>query len=74
MKKTNWILAALMTVAVFGVTGCGSACCKPDSKSESASGNKTEHATQYFCPMHPEVVQSSPGKCPKCGMDLSEKQ
>lgn len=25
---------------------------------------------QYTCPMHPEVVQSGPGKCPKCGMDL----
>jgi hypothetical protein len=28
---------------------------------------------QYTCPMHPEVVQNSPGKCPKCGMDLVEK-
>jgi hypothetical protein len=28
-------------------------------------------ATQYHCPMHPEVAQSKPGKCPKCGgMDL----
>ncbi len=26
--------------------------------------------TQYFCPMHPEVVQDKPGSCPKCGMDL----
>jgi len=24
----------------------------------------------YTCPMHPEVVQAVPGKCPKCGMDL----
>ena len=24
----------------------------------------------YFCPMHAEVRQSNPGKCPKCGMDL----
>lgn len=24
----------------------------------------------YLCPMHSEVRQSSPGKCPKCGMDL----
>ena len=28
------------------------------------------HAQQYTCPMHPEVVRDSPGKCPKCGMDL----
>ena len=25
---------------------------------------------RYVCPMHPEVLQSSPGKCPRCGMDL----
>src|SRR4030095_3042210 len=28
-----------------------------------------EHA-EYVCPMDPEVVQSSPGACPKCGMAL----
>jgi len=25
---------------------------------------------QYTCPMHPEVIQSHPGSCPKCGMAL----
>lgn len=24
----------------------------------------------YSCPMHPEVIEPEPGKCPKCGMDL----
>ena len=24
----------------------------------------------YSCPMHPEVVDSAPGRCPKCGMAL----
>jgi heavy metal translocating P-type ATPase len=27
-------------------------------------------ATEYTCPMHPEVRQAGPGKCPKCGMFL----
>ncbi|MEE8061581.1 MAG: copper-translocating P-type ATPase [Gemmatimonadales bacterium] len=27
-------------------------------------------ATQYVCPMHPEVVRSEPGPCPICGMAL----
>ncbi len=26
----------------------------------------------YTCPMHPEIRQSSPGACPKCGMALEE--
>ena len=24
----------------------------------------------YTCPMHPEIIQDAPGKCPKCGMNL----
>ncbi len=24
----------------------------------------------YTCPMHPEIRQSHPGNCPKCGMTL----
>lgn len=74
MKKANWIMTTLMalalTVAAFGVSGCKSSCCAPQPKSESSSAKQ---AMQYYCPMHPEVVQNSPGKCPKCGMDLSEK-
>ncbi len=34
---------------------------------EEASSNK---ATQYTCPMHPEIVENEPGSCPICGMDL----
>ena len=26
----------------------------------------------YACPMHPEVRSSTPGRCPKCGMDLEQ--
>ena len=27
----------------------------------------------YSCPMHPEVRSDKPGKCPKCGMELTAK-
>lgn len=27
-------------------------------------------ATQYTCPMHPEIVKDEAGSCPICGMDL----
>src|SRR5512147_110711 len=30
--------------------------------------------TVYICPMHSEVVQDKPGKCPKCGMTLVAKE
>lgn len=30
----------------------------------------TMGATQFTCPMHPEVIFDDPGSCPICGMDL----
>jgi Cu2+-exporting ATPase len=31
-------------------------------------------ATEYTCPMHPEVIRDEPGSCPICGMDLVPKE
>jgi len=41
-----------------------------------SSTQKTEQTAkvEYTCPMHPEVIQDKPGKCPKCGMELVEKK
>jgi hypothetical protein len=39
----------------------------------AASAESDQAAQQWTCPMHPEVVQSEPGKCPKCGMKLVPK-
>jgi len=47
----------------------------PGTVAGPVSGEKrapapTAQPTAYTCPMHPEIVQPKPGKCPKCGMDL----
>lgn len=31
-------------------------------------------AAHYTCPMHPEVLSPTPGRCPKCGMPLEPKK
>lgn len=31
-------------------------------------------ATEYTCPMHPEIIRDEPGACPICGMDLVPKE
>lgn len=33
----------------------------------------TAAATEYVCPMHPQIVRSEPGACPICGMALEPK-
>ncbi len=52
----------------------------PDATSPQGSSPSRTHAptapssvpgtTTYTCPMHPEVQSATPGRCPKCGMDL----
>ncbi|GHB87651.1 efflux RND transporter periplasmic adaptor subunit [Persicitalea jodogahamensis] len=51
------LLRLLLLVAV--AWGC-------DSKKEAAHN----HAEQFTCPMHPQIVRDEPGSCPICGMDL----
>jgi Cu+-exporting ATPase len=37
---------------------------------QRASTPAVSDAVEYTCPMHPEVRQTGPGSCPKCGMAL----
>lgn len=57
-----------------------------DSSNETESKAHADHADNadatadepadavYTCPMHPEIEQSKPGRCPKCGMKLVPKK
>lgn len=68
MKMKKWILPSLMALALVGaavsITGCN----------KSAHEHSDDHAHQYTCSHHPEVVQDKPGNCSKCGMKLVEKK
>ena len=40
----------------------------------SAPPDSTGGGTSYTCPMHPEVVEPGPGRCPICGMSLVPRE
>ncbi|MGH9932608.1 MAG: heavy metal translocating P-type ATPase [Pyrinomonadaceae bacterium] len=42
----------------------------PDGDRAESKPAATSAAQTYTCPMHPEVRESKPGSCPKCGMSM----
>lgn len=76
-------LAALIVAAGLWVVGCssghgrggcGSGCCDSGGPPPTAPAGPVRPAAGYFCPMHPEVTSTSPGKCRICGMQLVERK
>lgn len=66
MSIVRWVLVLAMAVAagasllyVFGSRG------DPHAHAEG---------DQYYCPMHPSVVQDQPGTCPICSMTLVKRE
>lgn len=58
-------IATFATFATFAQKSKG-------NSSPSKSGITIQ--TGYSCPMHPEVASSKPGKCSKCGMNLTQSK
>lgn len=68
LKLTIGILALTLGILVVS--------CKSNTNKETTNANEQMEEmaeAQYTCPMHSEVVQNEPGKCPKCGMTLVVK-
>jgi hypothetical protein len=68
MTRIITLVTAVLAIATM------SACQKQESGGSTSAGSSAASTAgkMYDCPMHPEVVQSTPGKCPKCGMSLVE--
>lgn len=42
----------------------------PPVPTASTMGTASVQDVRYVCPMHPDVIESAPGACPRCGMTL----
>lgn len=63
MKKSV-IIAALAVLTLGFIMACGNS---------HQSTEKHQKKGKYTCTMHPDVSADKPGVCPKCGMDLVER-
>ncbi len=45
----------------------------PAAAPPPAPGRRAADVTEFTCPMHPEIVTTQPGACPKCGMALEPR-
>lgn len=62
MNKFIIFLSFLLSVGLIS--------CSPQKDDHSEHMEKKQVKDIYTCPMHPEVKQDKPGKCPICHMDL----
>lgn len=58
----------LLLAILAAATACGS-----DKKQDAVNDKQQQKVEQqYMCPMKCTGPSASPGKCPKCGMELEE--
>jgi membrane fusion protein, copper/silver efflux system len=61
-------------INLFVLVLLGISACNHSEKSTPDLISYTQTDSVYTCPMHPEVVQKSPGTCPKCNMKLEKQE
>ena len=71
MKMNNLMLGLLVCALAF--TQAYAQTETPHHHGQTAATKKQQSQVVYSCPMHPSVKEKSPGKCPKCGMDLRKQ-
>ena len=62
----------MIIVAFAGLIFSISACDHPAGKADNSKEIKKKK-DKYFCTMNPDVTSDKPGTCPKCGMELVER-
>ncbi len=63
MKSIKMLMMAALTILSVSVFAQDPGMQKMKMKKDKS---------MYTCPMHPDMVIGKPGKCPKCGMDMTK--
>ncbi len=77
---TKVVELRLRFVALMAITGLGFAywdtIANRYDKWMRPKAELVAHASgvEYYCPMHPNIVQADPGSCPICGMPLARRK
>lgn len=66
--KIKHIMSVGLVVASLAITSIAATGCNRNT------GGEQQAKKQYTCTHHPEVVQDTPGTCPKCNMALVDKK
>ena len=60
------MFSAVLMMLLAAITGAQQPATQPGAQQPAAQ----ELPTGYICPMHPNIVSATPGKCELCGMAL----
>lgn len=66
MKAIKILMMAALTIVSVSLFA------QDSTKQKSKTPKQKMEMMKYSCPMHPDVASSDPGKCTKCGMDLTK--
>jgi uncharacterized membrane protein YraQ (UPF0718 family) len=64
------VLAGALLVRFFRTSGMAMLRAMNKPTDAHMDHESEQDRREFVCPMHPEVRQIGPGRCPKCGMDL----
>lgn len=79
MRRQNNFLRLLFTLLMLAallltLANANDTFANGKAQTKQTTRRTRSSALTYECPMHPEVVAKSPGKCPKCKMALVKKR
>jgi Cu(I)/Ag(I) efflux system membrane fusion protein len=70
MDIVRWVILGGVVLAALYTLGLAFLPSRSGASASGAAHAGHEHATKYYCPMHPQIVSDQPGQCPICSMSL----